>query len=900
MKCNVYDFDKTIYRKDSSVEFYKFCFKKKPSILKYVFIQLFYFILYIFSFIDKTKFKEHVFVFLKSFDDIDALVKEFWEKKKDNIRPWYIEHHQDNDIIISASPFFLLKPICDELGVNYLLASDVDPKTGKFNSPNCYGEGKVNRLKEAYQDVEIDEFYSDSKSDQPLADLSKDPYLIKKDKFYKWDEYKPSFMAKVKHRFFAKEFLAFLIVGFINTLNGVLFSYLYSLILGPIVAFVVGYLTSLTISYFLNSFLVFKSKLGFRKYIKFCISYIPNFVIQNGLVLVFYYGLHFHKLLVYTLAAIIAIPITFLVLSLVTFKKDKDDKNNESHDEINIPSFLFNVSALVIMTIAIDILVCSLEFLLRRPISPLYLPLSFVLAAVILFYFSGRKKPMTYLIEVCAALAIIVGSALIMGEFYDASYDGNAYHKLAVGLLKGGWNPIYETPNADVVNRILGTGFDGGPWVEGYCKGVWFFSASIYSISNNIETGKSYNLILLIAVLFAAYAVYRKRIKNVPVAILLSLITAFNPILISQLFTFYIDGALYAALALLVMYLLVWLLDKEIDRKYIFILIGAAMVFCGNIKFTGLLLGGCFCILNYAIYAVRTFLQNRKEMTTKEIIRTIMPSFIAFVAIALITVCWAGSNAYITNLFRYHTIGYPITGKDAVDIMTPNSPFNPGTDRFTSLFQSLFSVVDNFAYTSGNEITLKIPFTIQTNELAILRECCDIRLSGFGPLFSGVVILTTCVFIYECIVGKKNFENLLLLLNFILCLIFVVAIKESWWARYSPYAYIAVLLVLYTAIKDGKFTRPLIYIAILTAIILLVNDCFSFKIIEFNMEYSKLMKESLVAVKEAGSIQAYNQFFQGSYFNLLDQGVKVVIDASVLDNPSRNVVTPIGTYWVKM
>lgn len=899
MKCNVYDFDKTIFRKDSSVEFYKFCLKKKPSILKYIFIQLFYFVLYIFSFINKTKFKEHVFVFLKSFNDIDALVKEFWEKNKDKVRPFYIKQHQDSDIVISASPYFLLKPICDELGIKHLIASEVDSKTGKFLRPNCYGEEKVKRLKEQFDDVEINEFYSDSFSDQPLADLASESFIIKHNVVYKWNEYTPTLKDKIKHRFFSKEFLAFLIVGFINTLNGVLFSYLFSLFLNPIIAFFVGYALSLSISYLLNSFLVFKSRLGFRKYVKFCISYMPNFAIQNGLILVFYYLLHFHKLLVYALAAIIAIPITFLVLSLVTFKRNKKDaQDNNTQDEINVPSICFNIAAIIIMTLTIDVLVCSLVFFSRGVITAAILPSSFVIACSILFFFKGNKQPLTFLIEVCASLVIFVGFAMLMGQFYDASYDGNAYHKLAIGLLRYGWNPIYEVPDASVATRVLGSNVYIEPWVEGYCKGTWFFSATMYSITGNIETGKCYNIILLVAVFLVAYGTYRKRINCVPAVILLAIVTAFNPVLISQMFTFYLDGALYASLALLIMYLLVWLLDEKESRPYIYILIGAAMVFCGNVKFTGLLLGGVFCIVNYLAYVVRTFAKNKKQMSNKETFKKLIPSFVIFASIALVTVIWGGSSAYVTNLIRHQTIGYPITGKDAIDIMTANSPFTPGTDRFTCLFQSLFAKTSNFVYTSGSPIKLKMPFTVAESELEYLKEACDIRLSGFGPLFSGVVILTACVFIYECIVGKKNYENLLLLINFILCLVFVIAIKESWWARYSAYAYIAVIIVLYAAIKDGKFTRPLIYLALLTAIVLLVNDCYSFNIIKFNIEYSQLIKESLDAVKEVGDIHVYNSFFAGSYFNLMDQGIKFVIDPAVMDAP-EGVILPIGTYWIK-
>ena len=58
---NVYDFDKTIYDGDSTVDFYFFCLKQTPKMLKYLPYQGFSFIKYLFGFIDKTHFKEKFF-----------------------------------------------------------------------------------------------------------------------------------------------------------------------------------------------------------------------------------------------------------------------------------------------------------------------------------------------------------------------------------------------------------------------------------------------------------------------------------------------------------------------------------------------------------------------------------------------------------------------------------------------------------------------------------------------------------------------------------------------------------------------------------------------------------------------------------------------------------------------
>ena len=64
-------------------------------------------------------------------------------------------------------------------------------KTGKIIGENCYGEEKVKRFYEAgYNKDSIDEFYSDSLSDSPLADISKTAYIVIKEKLVPWNEYK--------------------------------------------------------------------------------------------------------------------------------------------------------------------------------------------------------------------------------------------------------------------------------------------------------------------------------------------------------------------------------------------------------------------------------------------------------------------------------------------------------------------------------------------------------------------------------------------------------------------------------------------------------------------------------------------------------------------------------------
>lgn len=184
---NVYDFDKTIYPTDSTTQFYFYCIRKRPIILKKLPRQFAGFFKYFIKKIDKTQMKENFYCFLQDIKDIDVLCKSFWERNEKNINKWYLEKQKKDDVIISASPEFLLEPICKRLKIKYLYASRVDKKTGKYTGINCHGEEKVRRYKEAFDSFPIDEFYSDSYSDTPLALLAKKSFLVKGDKLSDWD-----------------------------------------------------------------------------------------------------------------------------------------------------------------------------------------------------------------------------------------------------------------------------------------------------------------------------------------------------------------------------------------------------------------------------------------------------------------------------------------------------------------------------------------------------------------------------------------------------------------------------------------------------------------------------------------------------------------------------------------
>lgn len=187
---NVYDFDGTIYKGDSSIDFFLFCAKRKPKIFLLVPRIVAAFTFRLVRKADTETVKSAFFSFVRLIPDIDAFVSEFWKTHSKKIMDWYLAQKKSDDVIVSASPEFLLKRIGGELGVR-VIASRVCKKSGALLGKNCKAEEKVKRFREEFgTDCLIENFYSDSKSDFPLAQLAQNARLCKRGKMKAWDDKK--------------------------------------------------------------------------------------------------------------------------------------------------------------------------------------------------------------------------------------------------------------------------------------------------------------------------------------------------------------------------------------------------------------------------------------------------------------------------------------------------------------------------------------------------------------------------------------------------------------------------------------------------------------------------------------------------------------------------------------
>lgn len=187
---NAYDFDLTVFRPDSSYAFYCYClrhfaFAVIPTMPGSVLGAVRYFS----HRITAKQLKEQLFSFLPAIGDIDGAVEGFWRENERRLQSWYLAQRREDDVIISGSPEFLLRPVCDRLGIR-LIATPMDKKTGKINGLNCHDSEKVRRFSAQYPGEHIESFYSDSLADEPMARLADKAYLVRKDRLLPWPEKK--------------------------------------------------------------------------------------------------------------------------------------------------------------------------------------------------------------------------------------------------------------------------------------------------------------------------------------------------------------------------------------------------------------------------------------------------------------------------------------------------------------------------------------------------------------------------------------------------------------------------------------------------------------------------------------------------------------------------------------
>ncbi len=403
-------------------------------------------------------------------------------------------------------------------------------------------------------------------------------------------------------------------------------------------------------------------------------------------------------------------------------------------------------------------------------------------------------------------LAILALWTIVCGLIFDWSYDGMYYHKQAIITLKEGWNPLRQSSiEADVFASYPNMSL----WLDNYPKGIWIFSAAIYAITNHLETAKAVNILFLLPTFCIAYDVMRgvygqSRGRSAALALLFVL----NPVFICQVFTSYNDLAVGCCIIMTV--LLCMKIYTERANAYTYILLFGIAAFSCTVKFTAPVFVGIILLVTGICYACKV------KMGWIKLKRPVLIVLTGFLTGILLI----GFDPYVKHLAEGKHIVYPVMGEGAYDIMNTNPPATlEEHGQLGKLFISLFSQTNNDI---AQVPRLKIPFSIHSAELDHLSNA-DIRIGGFGVLFSGILILSLLLFLAAVCSRIK----LLAVIGIFLCTFTLLTLffPESWWARYTSYTYyIPVFILLYSMNSSGERLSWLKWFQRLIYALFLVNS----------------------------------------------------------------------------
>lgn len=186
MLIDVYDFDGTIYDGDSTADFVLFCLRRHPGMIAAAPAIGSAALRLAMKKIDLTQFKSTLFGEMVRRFDIEEEADAFWKSMKTRVKlgPWFFETPRDLPIVIaSASPEFELRHAAKILGVETLIGTKCDPKTGTLIGRNCKGPEKIERIREVIGEFEVRAMYTDdAKADAALLEIAKERYIVTRGK----------------------------------------------------------------------------------------------------------------------------------------------------------------------------------------------------------------------------------------------------------------------------------------------------------------------------------------------------------------------------------------------------------------------------------------------------------------------------------------------------------------------------------------------------------------------------------------------------------------------------------------------------------------------------------------------------------------------------------------------
>jgi hypothetical protein len=365
-------------------------------------------------------------------------------------------------------------------------------------------------------------------------------------------------------------------------------------------------------------------------------------------------------------------------------------------------------------------------------------------------------------------LAIMALAAGLSAFYYDLSWDGEWYHQTAILSIARGWNPL------TVPLRSFPAPLEA--WVRHYPKGPWYAAGTIFAATGRVELGKTIDGLafaaMACAVLGAALDAGLSRRR----AWALTAVIALNPVVLSELTTFLVDEIMFAFLV--VAAAAAWTCLAERTRPAVLVAGISASIACINAKFTGLVFL-CFVAAAAALWCL---VARREKFRGLVLISG---------AVLLAGTCIWGYNPYVTNTLNrgqpfFPVLGsarYPGTRNPEQANENGETPKNMvGRGRLVRFGYAIFGRPGNQPYQKGRDASLMWPFGARLADL-YAYDYHETRVAGFGPYFSGCLLLSLASGLWLLAVGGQRWALGLISGAIIASLLISPAL---WWPRYGP------------------------------------------------------------------------------------------------------------------
>ena len=540
--------------------------------------------------------------------------------------------------------------------------------------------------------------------------------------------------------------------------------------------------------------------------------------------------------------------------------------------------YIVDVSRFLLIFVGVDVFFASVLFIFNVSINGLNLFICWGISTVIYFLISNheiRRKCIVIAVS-CICLFVFV---LSIGLIYEIAYDGNMYHKFAVGILKMGYNPVYEKVEEYLIRlNIPEQSWNNDQiWVSCYPKASWCFDATIYAVTNWIESAKLFNLIIFISSFGICYDYFSYKLQKRFASMITFLLIA-TPTSVSMLPTFYLDGALGNLLITSIVLLMSVTDDAYKGNKRLqFMYLGICIVLCGNLKITGLAYEGIFCFSFFVMWLIHLIKKDNHKMKIKKIRGIIL----YYICIVCVTVCVVGYGTYITNIINYGDLFYPLGKLEGFDI---NNNLKSVRMEYMSPLIQMLSMI--FVKTNINDtlpyLEWKIPFSFELSE--IRSSVYDVIRGGTGFIYSGILCIAVIMFlVWNWKFRKKNDINkkmvyLIMIISFGL----ICVVPAGGQTRYAPYIFYFVSFTIYLwmlEIQTGSLKNEILKkMPYVMFVLLLINlTPFIIGLSKRTFERTIDAKTQFEVIKQKGGAYIDTEL-PGLVFNFIDRNIEYVYD----------------------